>query len=140
MRDKKDRLQSKLFMKKLEILFEDEANILNRCIYCNKLFTNAQREWMICPRAKIFIDFRGRVIAQHVSDRSWDINEFVTYLRKVGVNWKSVYWKIWGRLVEYECTSCETRFTAAEFQYCSYHPQQPKFPFGSNHGKYPCCE
>ena len=39
MRDKKDKLTSKLYMKKLELLFEDESNILNRCVYCNTLFT-----------------------------------------------------------------------------------------------------
>jgi hypothetical protein len=35
LKDKKDKLTSKLYMKKLEILFEDEANMLNRCVYCN---------------------------------------------------------------------------------------------------------
>ena len=39
LRDKKDKLTSKLYMKKLELLFEDENNILNRCVYCNTLFT-----------------------------------------------------------------------------------------------------
>ena len=82
MKDKKDKLLSKLYMKKLEILFEDEASMLNRCVYCNSLFTLSQREWVICPKAKIFIDFHGSVIAQHVADRSWDINKFVMYLRQ----------------------------------------------------------
>lgn len=56
LKDKKDKLTSKLFMKKLELLFEDEANMLNHCIYCDTLYTNSQRLWMICPKAKIFID------------------------------------------------------------------------------------
>ncbi len=81
LKDKKDKLLSKLYMKKLELLFEDEANMLNRCVYCDTLFTNSQREWMSCPKAKIFIDFYGAVIAQHVSDKTWDINKFVMYLR-----------------------------------------------------------
>lgn len=50
-------------MKKLEILFEDEQSTLNRCVYCNSLFTLGQREWVMCPKAKIFIDFHGTVIA-----------------------------------------------------------------------------
>ena len=37
---------------------------------------------MTCPKAKIFIDFHGSVIAQHISDRGWDINKFVMYLRQ----------------------------------------------------------
>lgn len=63
LKDKKDKLTSKLYMKKLELLFEDENNMLNRCVYCNSLFTQSQREWMNCPKAKIFIDFYGTVIA-----------------------------------------------------------------------------
>ena len=39
LRDKKDKLTSKIYMKKLEILFEDEQSTLNRCVYCNSLFT-----------------------------------------------------------------------------------------------------
>ena len=39
LKDKKDKLTSKLYMKKLELLFEDEANMLQRCVYCNSLFT-----------------------------------------------------------------------------------------------------
>lgn len=35
----------------------------------------------MCPKAKIFIDFYGTVIAQHVSDKTWDINKFVMFLR-----------------------------------------------------------
>jgi len=82
LKDKKDKLCSKLFMKKLEQIFEDEANMLSRCTYCNTLFTPSQAEWMVCPKAKIFIDFHGGVIAQHVPDRGWDINKFVMYLRQ----------------------------------------------------------
>jgi hypothetical protein len=63
LKDKKDKLSSKLYMKKLELLFEDEANMLHRCVYCDQLYTLGQREWLICSKAKIFIDFHGSVIA-----------------------------------------------------------------------------
>ncbi len=35
LKDKKDKLSSKLYMKKLELLFEDEANMLYKCVYCS---------------------------------------------------------------------------------------------------------
>ena len=63
LKDKKDKLSSKLYMKKLELLFEDEANMLQRCVYCDQLYTMGQREWLVCSKAKIFIDFHGSVIA-----------------------------------------------------------------------------
>ena len=34
LQDKKDKLKSKLFMKKLEILFQDNQNMLQRCAHC----------------------------------------------------------------------------------------------------------
>ncbi len=63
LRDKKDKLTSKLFMKKLELIFEEEANVLSLCTYCRELFTPDQLEQMICPKAKIFIDFHGNCLA-----------------------------------------------------------------------------
>lgn len=64
LKDRKDKLTSKIYMKKLEALMEEgESNTLYRCFYCSQLFTSEQREWMVCPKAKIFIDFHGSVIA-----------------------------------------------------------------------------
>jgi len=41
LKERKDKLVSRLFMKKLELLLEIEKNYLYRCAYCNKLFTIA---------------------------------------------------------------------------------------------------
>jgi hypothetical protein len=80
--DKKDKLKSKLYMKKLEHLFEDENNMLNRCVNCSTLYTTHQRDWMKCPKANNFIDCYGNVIQKHQHDKLWDINKFVMFLRK----------------------------------------------------------
>ena len=63
--DKKDKLTSKLFMKKLEYLFEEEHNMLHRCVNCSSLYTSNQREWSQCPKANLYIDASGQVIAKH---------------------------------------------------------------------------
>ena len=39
--DKKDKLTSKLYMKKLELLFDNSENVLKRCVYCNSMFTKS---------------------------------------------------------------------------------------------------
>ena len=65
LRDKKDKLTSKLYMKKLEYLFEEEHNMLNRCVACNALYSNNQREWMHCPKATPFIDAHGQTVMKH---------------------------------------------------------------------------
>lgn len=39
LKERKDKLVSRLFMKKLELLLEKERNYLYKCAYCNNLFT-----------------------------------------------------------------------------------------------------
>lgn len=70
--DKRDKLTSKLFMKKLQTLLSSSggavnsndgqnqgSTLLSRCIYCGTLYTSEQNQWMMCANAKIFIDFHG---------------------------------------------------------------------------------
>jgi hypothetical protein len=39
LKERKDKLVSRLFMKKLELLLEKERNYLYKCAFCNQLFT-----------------------------------------------------------------------------------------------------
>lgn len=48
LRERKDKLVSRLFMKKLEILLEKDKNYLNKCAFCNSIFTLSQREYLKC--------------------------------------------------------------------------------------------
>ena len=59
--DKKDKLKSKIFMKKLEILFQDQENMLHRCAHCSTLFTEGQRQWQLCDKAQIFVGPHGEI-------------------------------------------------------------------------------
>jgi hypothetical protein len=56
LKDKKDKLRSKLYMKKLELLFEIPDNMLHRCVHCNELFTMKQREWQLCEKGELYTD------------------------------------------------------------------------------------
>ena len=138
--DRKDKLLSKLYMKKLEILLEDENHALFRCVYCNKLFTREQKNWSICSKTNIFIDFHGRVIAEHVADRFWDTNKFIHYLRQqCNLSWKEIYYKIWSHFVVLHCGECDQDFIGAEISQCAYHSQKARFGSGSTNGTYQCC-
>lgn len=138
-KDPRDSLQSKLFTHKLEEILKEDKNKLLRCIYWNTLFTEEQNEWMSWPKAEIFIDYRGRVLAKHVSDSNWDINEFFSYLRKHGVSYRRVFWKVWARLITDECTVWRNKYVLADVANCSYHPEAPVFMTGWNSGTFPCC-
>jgi hypothetical protein len=121
LQDKKDKLTSKLFMKKLEYLFEEEQNMLNHCINCDSLYSNNQREWMICAKANVYIDAFGQVVQKHQRDKLWDINKFVQFLRSKQIAWNDIFWKMFARLQEFRCTHCDKKFIGAEINHCSYH-------------------
>lgn len=72
---------------------------------------------MTCPRAEIFIDYRGRVLQKHVPDKNWDYNELFNFIRKSGVSWRRIFWKAWGRLHTDECEVCMEKFTYAEIDH-----------------------
>ena len=40
---------------------------------------------MVCEKARIFIDFHGNVIAEHIPDRNWQPNKFLMYLKDQGL-------------------------------------------------------
>lgn len=59
LKERKDKLVSRLFMKKLELLLEKERNYLYKCAFCNKLFTMSQRKVLHCSKGKTYIDYNG---------------------------------------------------------------------------------
>ena len=59
LKERKDKLISRLFMKKLEILLEKDKNYLYKCAYCQKLFTKDQRRHLTCSNGKPFINAYG---------------------------------------------------------------------------------
>ena len=56
LKERKDKLVSRLFMKKLEVLLEKDKNYLHRCGYCLSLFTKGQRKLLACPKGRVFVD------------------------------------------------------------------------------------
>lgn len=60
LKERKDKLVSRLFMKKLELLLEDEKNYLHKCAYCLRLFTKSQQNVLSCAKGKAFIDYNGQ--------------------------------------------------------------------------------
>ncbi len=123
MEDAKDRLKSKLYEQKLEqLLIESENRHLYRCVYCNRLFTLEQREWMSCDKAKIFIDFHGNVISKHVADRDFDMHSFIMSLRAAKWSWQKIFLNIYSLFQEYDCLICGQKFVASEIKACAWHP------------------
>lgn len=141
-RDKRDRLLSRLFAHKLEELLSDAENELHLCVYCRALFTARQRECTVCPKADVFIDFHGNAIAKHVADESWDVSRYVRYCHEqLQLSWRAIYWRLWGRVQTLHCSTCTRYFCGAELEHCSYHPAAPSWHEAPrvHTGVYPCC-
>ena len=84
-----------LFMKKIESVFESEMLLqvphmrkhdahfqhhvpdspLQCCSLCGTIYCDAHRKELVCSEAKVFIDFRGRPLSEHVPLQRWDFNK-----------------------------------------------------------------
>ena len=146
LKERKDKLVSRLFMKKLELLLEKESNYLYKCAHCNRLFTMSQRKVLHCPKAKSYIDSNGQIRAKHVVDKSWDLKKFVTFVRETyRISWREIYWKVWSYLYVFKCGRCDQFFHITEMGNCNVHAQAAKAkpsltgPLGSTY-QFGCCK
>jgi hypothetical protein len=145
LKERKDKLVSRLFMKKLEVLLEKDKNYLHRCGYCLGLFTRGQRKLLACPKGRVFIDAQGRLKAEHAIDKEWDLKKFITFVRETyRISWKEIYWKVWAYLHVFSCAQCSHSFQLNQLALCAYHPKPPRAKFAINAPastvfEYECC-
>eukprot|EP00929_Paragymnodinium_shiwhaense_P072244 TRINITY_DN36663_c0_g1_i2.p1 TRINITY_DN36663_c0_g1~~TRINITY_DN36663_c0_g1_i2.p1 ORF type:complete len:584 (-),score=79.72 TRINITY_DN36663_c0_g1_i2:70-1821(-) len=142
-RDRRDRLLGRLFASKLERLLEQDGLELERCLYCQRLFTKTQKELLLCPKAPAMsLGFRGRSCSYHVADKEWDVNRYVRRCHKrLGHSWRELYWRLWGAVQLLHCSICQQHFSGTDFERCSYHAEDPVWQVApqSHIGLYPCC-
>lgn len=139
-RDKRDKIISRLYQKKLEQFLSEEGYTLAFCQHCKKVYFSDFRSWMICPKAKMYVDVHGKMIAKHSIDPNWNINKFIVALRKAMLSWKQIYWQIWGLVHCFYCTRCNSLFPSNELDWCAYHPKEAAFEADTNVGRYACCK
>ncbi len=48
---------------------------LQCCSLCGTIYCDAYRKELVCTEAKVFIDFRGRPLSEHVPLQRWDFNK-----------------------------------------------------------------
>jgi len=141
-RDRRDRLLSRLYANKLEALLMDDNNLLNRCSSCQRMFLERHRDKIICPKAKVRIDFNGVANSKHSVDSNWDVSHYVQHCHdRLRLTWRETYWRLWGHTQLLWCSICQQFFSAAEMEHCSYHPERAVWqPAPCTHiGCYPCC-
>jgi len=139
-RDKRDKIISRLYMKKVEQYLSEQGYALAFCQQCKKVYHTDFRSWMVCPKAKMFVDVHGKMVAKHSIDPTWSINKYIISMRKSLLTWKQIYWRIWGVFQCFYCTRCESLFPSNEMDWCSYHPKEAVFEADTNVGRYVCCK
>jgi hypothetical protein len=140
-KDPREKLIGRLYMKKLEIFLEEveEPGVLQQCCHCKRLFTQRAGPAQ-CTEAKMTIDYHGAVVARHKPNPEWRVSRYILRLRSESKSWREIYWHIWGLSHVMTCTVCGEKFSCAELGHCSYHPQAVLFETsGGNEGTYPCC-
>ena len=141
-RDRRDKFISKIFFKMLEMALEEPANLLHRCVLCNRLFTEPSQKELLCLRNKrIYVDAHGRLEAIHVRDTEFECKKFINFVKeKFRISWREMYWKVWAYQHLFHCSVCDSPFLLSELVHCSYHPCAASYGYSSNTGRFPCCQ
>ncbi|XP_076256247.1 SANT and BTB domain regulator of class switch recombination isoform X2 [Rhynchophorus ferrugineus] len=154
-KDRKDKIQSRLFAKLIQSLAEPDPESVRghwcslarlfRCEKCQQLITPNVAAKIPCIPSCMRLEPDGSIVSLHVRDSSWDINEYIVKLHKTLKTWRKVYWRLWGDSHFLYCSGCKRYFQANQIGWCRYHPDAPQFftldaqkaplPIG----RYPCC-
>jgi hypothetical protein len=152
-KDKKDRIQPRLFCKMIQSLCEVEAQSIRghfatlaglfRCLKCGKYMTQSVSSFVHCIPQNMKLNRWGQIVSSHVRDINWSLSNYVANLYKDLRSWRKVYWRLWATCHFLFCTICETHFSASQMQWCMYHPDLPQYVAGTQEGtkvgRFPCC-
>lgn len=156
LKDKKDKIQSRLFCKLIISLIETTPDnkkghysslaMLFKCGKCNKNVIQSISDFVPCIPSAMKIDNKGAVHSKHVRDLTWTLNDYIITLRSELRSWRKVYWRLWGDCHFLFCQQCNVYFPIHQIDWCCYHPESAQFfvneqqrPTPFPLGRYPCC-
>ncbi|XP_017797892.1 PREDICTED: uncharacterized protein KIAA1841 [Habropoda laboriosa] len=156
LKDKKDKIQSKLFCKLIVSLTEvmpdnkkghySSLATLFKCSKCGKNIIQSVSNFIPCISSAMKIDNHGNIHSKHIRDLTWTLNDYIVTLRTELRSWRKVYWKLWGDCHFLFCIQCNIYFPIHQFNWCCYHTESPQFfineqqrPVPFPLGRYPCC-
>ncbi|CRK96212.1 CLUMA_CG009640, isoform A [Clunio marinus] len=152
-KDKKDRIQPRLFCKMIQSLCEVEAQSIRghfatlaglfRCLKCGKYMTQSVASYVHCIPQNMKLNRWGQIIASHQRDQNWSLSNYISNLYKDLKSWRRVYWRLWANCHFLYCSICDTHFPTSQMQWCMFHPDLPQFlgspSEGGKIGRFPCC-
>lgn len=153
-RDRKDKIQSRLFIKLIRSLVEPVPESVRghwsslarvyRCSKCQQLVSPRVAAEIPCIPSCMRLQANGSIISNHIRykhvhnsiyvrqhfscrDPSWNIKDYLYKLLKSLKTWRKVYWRLWGDAHFLYCTTCKKYFPAHQIGWCRYHPDSPQF-------------
>ncbi|EFN82006.1 Uncharacterized protein KIAA1841-like protein [Harpegnathos saltator] len=156
LKDKKDKIQSRLFCKLIISLVEitpdnikghySSLATLFKCGKCSKNVVQSISDFVPCVPSAMKIDNKGAIHSKHVRDLTWTLNDYIVSLRSELRSWRKVYWRLWGDCHFLFCQQCNMYFPIYQIDWCCYHPEPAQFfvneqqrPTPFPLGRYPCC-
>ncbi|KAL0207005.1 hypothetical protein P9112_012716 [Eukaryota sp. TZLM1-RC] len=131
--DRRGKLVPKIWLKKLQLLCDSETS-LAKCKCCGEVFSTRFINELLCFDSIGFVDFRGKKLTRHEVDDSFDVNQWFFELKSSQkLSWRDIYWKVFGLLTVFDCSTCGQTFSLSLLNHCRYHPMAP------SHSVYPCC-
>lgn len=143
LQDPKDKLQSKLQRKKVDVLVKqlhsESGSRLQLCRCCHAVYTQEDARPPIgCRKSKRVIGMNGELSAQHQPTAGWQAEPFLRELvSDQSVTWTGVYWYTWAATNWFDCSSCHSTSTFLELHDCAYHPG--RIVGQGADSKYSCC-
>ncbi|KAK9700510.1 SANT and BTB domain regulator of CSR, BTB domain [Popillia japonica] len=154
-KDRKDKIQSKLFCKLIQSLCESEPESLRghfatmgrifKCRFCQQLVSPLIADFLPCLPCCTTLELDGVMTSRHVRDSNWNLTEYVANLQNQLKTWRKVYWRMWGDTHFLYCLTCKKYFPAKQIGWCRFHPDPPQyFTLDAQRaplpvGRYPCC-
>ncbi|XP_011500121.1 PREDICTED: uncharacterized protein KIAA1841 homolog [Ceratosolen solmsi marchali] len=155
-KDKKDKIQSRLFCKLIMSLSNskpdnkkghfDSLATFFKCVKCEKNVVSSVSNLIPCIPSNMRIDIKGNLHSKHTRDMTWNLNNYIINLRAELRSWRKIYWRLWGDCHFLFCRQCGIYFPINQMDWCSYHPENPQFFINEQQkilplplGRYPCC-
>ncbi|XP_059489230.1 SANT and BTB domain regulator of class switch recombination [Neocloeon triangulifer] len=151
LRDRKDRLQGRLFCKLIAALAEPEADprrghfgslaFMFECGECRRLIpSHALAHQIPCAPSATQIGALGELRHRHNRSSAWSLSDHVAELKMQLRTWRRVYWRLWGEAHWLTCGRCQGLFCLSQTGCCRLHPEPPQFVGGQRaFGRHPCC-
>lgn len=154
-RDRKDKIQSRLYCKLIQSLCDVDPESMRghwsslarsyRCKHCKQLVSPSVSLEVPCIPSYMRLLCDGSVVFLHERDPTWNLTEYVESLFRSLKSWRRVYWHLWGDAHFLYCTVCKRYFPANQISWCRYHPDPPQFFTVDAQraslpvGRFPCC-